>query len=109
MKKLVDKRPFRVYPNKAREKTIVFERMMRSCWNWQTGMTKDHVSTDVRVQVSYSASSEWALRTKVRRAHFVFGQKTSYGSNELKEEYLNAELNSAFKSFRMIFLRSGKS
>ena len=21
---------------------------MRSCWNWQTGMTKDHVSTDVR-------------------------------------------------------------
>ena len=54
-KKYVDKRPFRVYPNKAREKMTVFERMMRSCWNWQTGMTKDHVSTDVRVQVSYSA------------------------------------------------------
>ena len=22
--------------------------MLRVCWNWQTGMTKDHVSTDVR-------------------------------------------------------------
>lgn len=27
----------------------------RKCWNWQTGMTKDHVSTDVRVQVPFSA------------------------------------------------------
>ena len=35
------------------------KRGMRSCWNWQTGMTKDHVSTDVRVQVSYSAG-EWS-------------------------------------------------
>ena len=34
---------------------VEVQRGMRSCWNWQTGMTKDHVSTDVRVQVSYSA------------------------------------------------------
>ena len=31
---------------------------MRECWNWQTGMTKDHVSTDVRVQVPFSALSK---------------------------------------------------
>ena len=24
---------------------------MQECWNWQTGMTKEHVSTDVWVQV----------------------------------------------------------
>ena len=24
---------------------------MRECWNWQTGMTKDHVSKGVGVQV----------------------------------------------------------
>ena len=31
---------------------------MRECWNWQTGMTKDHVSTDVRVQVPFPASQK---------------------------------------------------
>ena len=76
MKKLVDKRLFRVYPNKAREKTIVFERMMRSCWNWQTGMTKDHVSTDVRVQVSYSALNEDNLNPPRR---FMFLSRKVFG------------------------------
>ena len=55
----VDKHRFRVYPIQAREKTKVILHELRSCWNWQTGMTKDHVSTDVRVQVSYSAG-EWS-------------------------------------------------
>lgn len=40
---------------------------MRKCWNWQTGMTKDHVSTDVRVQVPFSA-----LRKDLVRNHKVF-------------------------------------
>gem|GEM_PF-5384726 len=39
---------------------------MRSCWNWQTGMTKDHVSTDVRVQVPPTAPAGRACTHFVR-------------------------------------------
>ena len=28
---------------------------MHDCWNWETGMTKDHVSKGVRVRVPYCA------------------------------------------------------
>ena len=34
---------------------------MRDCWNWETGMTKDHVSKGVRVRVPYRALVELTM------------------------------------------------
>ena len=36
---------------------------MRECWNWQTGMTKDHVSKGVGVQVPSLAPTKQSIHS----------------------------------------------
>ena len=74
---------------------------LRSCWNWQTGMTKDHVSIDVRVQVSYSACSFGTRKMlKYKLSEFFFFQYKM--PEEEKEAFTrNALIHSISMTYNM--------